>query len=415
MDKPLMYGAPWCSYCEALKKKLVSMDVAFDYKDVDEDGVRAEMNAKTNDNQTIPVLFVGDAYKVNPNDEELRALLAQEEETAVPIEAGTEATSEITAMHDVIMIGAGPTSLAAAVYTSREDIDTLIFEKGIIGGLAAITDMVDNYPGFEEGIEGMQLAEKLQKQAERFGAKIELGEVQSVAKQDDGSFLLQTTSGEMKAKTVLIGTGSEWKKIGVPGENEFYGRGVHNCATCDGAFYRDKKLVVVGGGNSSAQEALFLTKFASHIDIMIRSDKWKASEVLIHEVEKNEKITVHFNTTVEEIVGGEVDGMNKVTGVKVIKDGEPKDIDTDGVFVFIGLKPVTYFLEGSGVEMDEWGFVKTNMKLMTAVDGIFCAGDVRSGATMQIASAVGEGASAALSIREYLENYDRERAHATGK
>jgi thioredoxin reductase (NADPH) len=305
-------------------------------------------------------------------------------------------------MHDVIMIGAGPTSLAAAVYTSREDIDTLIFEKGIIGGLAAITDMVDNYPGFEEGVEGLVLAEKLQKQAERFGAKIELGEVQSIKKVDD-EFILQTTSGEMKSKAVLIGTGSEWKKIGIPGEEEFYGRGVHNCATCDGAFYRDKKLAVVGGGNSSAQEALFLTKFASHIDILIRGDKWKASDVLIHEIEKNDKISVHFNTTTDEILG--TDG--KVSSVKATKNGQPTTFEVDGVFVFIGLKPVTYFLEGSGVEMDQYGFVKTDQKLMTAVPGLFCAGDVRSGATMQIASAVGEGASAALSIREYLENYDR--------
>lgn len=308
--------------------------------------------------------------------------------------------------HDVVMIGAGPTSLAAAVYTAREDIETVLFEKGIIGGLAAITDKVDNYPGFEEGIEGMQLADKLHKQAERFGAKVELGEVQSV-KKDGELFKLQTTSGEITAKTVLIGTGSEWKKLGIPGELEFYGRGVHNCATCDGAFYRDKKLVVVGGGNSSAQEALFLTKFASHIDILIRGDKWKASDVLVHEIEKNDKITVHFNTTTDEIIGGEVDGMEKVVKVIGGREGKKIEFDTDGVFVFIGLKPVTHFLEDSGVEFDEYGFVKTDGKLQTAVPGLFCAGDVRSGATMQIASAVGEGATAALSIREYLEAQER--------
>ena len=312
----------------------------------------------------------------------------------------------LTSVHDVIMIGAGPTSLAAAIYTSREDIGTLIFEKGVIGGLAAITDMIDNYPGFEEGVEGLALADKLQKQAERFGAVIELGEVQSVSKKGE-LFSLLTTSGEMKAKTVLIGTGSEWKKIGVPGEDEFYGRGVHNCATCDGAFYRDKKLVVVGGGNSSEQEALFLTKFASHIDILIRGDKWKASEVLIHEIEKNDKITVHFKTTTDEIVGSEVDGIKKVTKVIGTKDGVKTDFITDGVFVFIGLRPVTGFLKDTGVEFDDFGFVRTDNKLMTNIPGLFCAGDVRSGATMQIASAVGEGASAALSIREYLENYDR--------
>lgn len=305
---------------------------------------------------------------------------------------------------DVVMIGAGPASLAAAVYTSREDISTLLFEKGIIGGLAAITDKVDNYPGFEEGIEGLALSEKLRLQAERFGATIELGEVQSV-KKDKDNFVLSTTSGEVKARSVLIGTGSEWKKLGIPGEQEFYGRGVHNCATCDGAFYRDKKLVVVGGGNSSAQEALFLTKFASHIDILIRGNAWKASDVLVHEIEKNDKITVYFNTAPTEIVGAEIDGMNKVTKVLAVKNGQNTEFVTDGVFVFIGLKPVTYFLEGSGVDCDEIGFVKTDLKLQTNVPGIFCAGDVRSGATMQIASAVGEGASSALSIREYLEKH----------
>lgn len=309
-------------------------------------------------------------------------------------------------LHDVIMIGAGPTSLAAAVYTSREDIETLVLEKGIIGGLAAITDRVDNYPGFPEGIEGMELAENLRKQAERFGATIELDEVQSIKKVGD-AFELKTAIGEYRAKAVLIGTGSQWKKLGIPGELEFYGRGVHNCATCDGAFYRDRKLVVVGSGNSSAQEALFLTRFASHIDILIRGERWKASEVLVHEIEKNEKITVHFNTTTDEIIGGEADGLPKIIKVVGTKDGKKTDFETDGVFVFIGLQPVTYFLEGTGVEFDEFGFVKTDAKLMTSVSGLFCAGDVRSGATMQIASAVGEGASAALSIREYLEGRAR--------
>lgn len=392
-EKAVLYGASWCADCKTLKDQLKSLNIEYVYIDVDIDSNRDELSAKTDNNQSIPVLFVDDKYWVEPEFRQLQEIFN--------IKEGNNNMNET--LHDVIMIGAGPTSLAAAVYTSREDIETLIFEKGIIGGLAAITDMVDNYPGFEEGVVGLDLAEKLQKQAERFGAKIELGEVQSV-KKDGENFTLQTTSGELKAKAVLIGTGSEWKKIGIPGEDDFYGRGVHNCATCDGAFYRDKKLVVVGGGNSSAQEALFLTKFASHIDILIRGDRWKASDVLIHEIEKNDKITVHFLTTTEEIVG--TDG--KVSSVLAIKNGEPTEFVVDGVFVFIGLRPVTYFLEGSGVEMDEFGFVKTDEKLMTAVPGIFCAGDVRSGATMQIASAVGEGASAALSIREYLETYDRD-------
>jgi thioredoxin reductase (NADPH) len=301
-------------------------------------------------------------------------------------------------VYDCVMIGAGPASLAAAIYTSREDLTTLLIEKGVIGGLAAITDMVDNYPGFPEGIPGLKLADNLQAQAERFGATIELDEVLTITKNNE-IFDIKTTMGAFQARTILIGTGSQWKKLGIPGEEEMYGRGVHNCATCDGAFYRDKKLVVVGGGNSSAQEALFLTRFASHIDILIRGDHWKASDVLIHEVEKNPKLTVHFNTTTDEIVS--VDGkISKVIGTK---DGTKTDFVTDGVFVFIGLKPITDYLAGSGVELDEFKFVKTDLKLATNVPGIFCAGDVRSGATMQIASAVGEGAAAALSIREYLE------------
>lgn len=303
-------------------------------------------------------------------------------------------------VHDVITIGAGPTALAAAVYTAREDIETLLFEKGVVGGLAAITDKVDNYPGFPEGIEGLKLADNLRLQAERFGAVIELGEVTSVKK--DGDLVkLETSSGDMYARAIIVATGSEWVKLGIPGESEFYGRGVHNCATCDGAFYRDKRLVVVGSGNSAAQEALFLTRYSNHIDILIRGEAWKASEVLIHDVEDNDKLHVHFNTTTEEIVGAD-NKVIKVVG-KDTKTGELKDYVTDGVFVFIGLKPVTYFLEGSGVELDDFGFIKTDLKLATAVKGIYAAGDVRSGATMQIASAVGEGATAALSIREYLE------------
>jgi thioredoxin reductase (NADPH) len=167
--------------------------------------------------------------------------------------------------HDLVIIGAGPAALSAAIYTCREDIDTLLFEKGAIGGLAAVTDWVDNYPGFAEGLEGLKLSDAMNKQAERFGAKFELGEVLGIST-DGQTKKLDTTSGDIYAKAILIATGSDYNKINVPGEAEYYARGVHYCATCDGAFYRDKKLVVVGGGNSAVQEAMFLTRFATHID-----------------------------------------------------------------------------------------------------------------------------------------------------
>lgn len=303
-------------------------------------------------------------------------------------------------IRDVVMIGAGPSALAAAVYTTREDIDTVLYEKGVVGGLAAITDQVDNYPGFADGIAGLTLADQLQKQAERFGAHIEFGDVSSIRDNGDTKTVV-VDDEEVTARTVLIATGSDYNKLGIPGEAEYYGRGVHYCATCDGAFYRNKRLVVVGGGNSAVQEAIFLTRFTTHIDLLVRSTI-KASEVLQRDLQKyidEGKITVHLQTTSQEIVA--VDG--KVTEVKATKEGAPTTFATDGVFVFVGLKPNTQFLAGSGVELDEYGLIKTDLHLSTNISGVFASGDVRSGATMQIASAVGEGATAALSIREYLD------------
>lgn len=306
-----------------------------------------------------------------------------------------------TKEQEVVMIGAGPSALAAAVYTTRENIDTVLLEKGVIGGLAAITDMVDNYPGFEKGIEGLELAQKLQAQAERFGAKIELGEVKGIKEEGD-RVRVETFEGDYLAKAVLIATGSDYHKLGVPGEKEYYGRGVHYCATCDGAFYKDKRLVVVGGGNSAVQEALFLTRFASKIDMLVRSEL-RASDVLIEKLKKEEKITIHTGITTDEILAGEDNMVNKVVGTDK-ESGEKREFDTDGAFVFVGLDPNTKFLKDTPVELDDRGFIKTDANLMTNMKGVFSSGDVRSGATMQIASAVGEGATAALKIREYIED-----------
>ncbi len=279
-----------------------------------------------------------------------------------------------------------------------------MFEKGVIGGLAAITDLVDNYPGFSQGITGLKLAQEFQAQAERFGAVIELAEVTGIENQG-ATKKVTTTDGDFIGKTVLIATGSSYKKLGIPGEAEYYGRGVHYCATCDGAFYRDKKLVVVGGGNSAIQEGLFLTKFASHIDMLVRSEV-KASEVLQHDLQKAVdagKITVHLGVETKEIIATD----NKVTKVTANQNSKPVDFATDGVFVFIGLLPNTDFLKNSAIKLDDRGFVTTDNSLQTAMPGVFCSGDVRSGATMQIASAAGEGATAALKMREYIEMQER--------
>ncbi len=383
----IFYGAGWCPDSERVKNWLGEHDINYVWKNVDDDQtVVDEMTAKTGGSSIIPVLDIDGEVVINPDEAKLDELL--------------NGGKEKVKYHEVIAIGAGPTALAAAIYTTREDIDTVLIEKGVVGGLAAITDLIDNYPGFEEGIEGMSLSQSLQKQAERFGTQIELAEVQEI--RDEGQYKkIITNDGIYAAKAVLIATGSDYKRLNVPGEEEFYGRGVHFCATCDGAFYRDKRLVVVGGGNSAAQEAMFLTKFATHIDMLVRGEHLKASDVLVKNIENNDKITIHFNTTTDEIVGknGKVVAVKGTDKIK----GETKEFATDGVFVFIGLKPNTGFLKSSGIELDEVGFVKTDKTLQTNIPGIFCAGDVRAGATQQIASAVGEGATAALMIREYLE------------
>lgn len=308
-------------------------------------------------------------------------------------------------LHDVVMIGAGPSALCAAVYTTREDINTILVEKGAVGGLAAITDWVDNYPGFSKGVSGLDLASELQAQAERFGADIRYGDVTGIKVDGDVKYV-QTTDGTLKARAVLIATGSDYKKLGIPGEAEYYGRGVHYCATCDGAFYRGRRLAVVGGGNSAVQEALFLTRFASHIDLLVRS-KLRASDVLQRELDKavsDGHITVHLETIPEAVIAS--DG-SMVNALRVRCGDTTKELPVDGVFVFIGLLPNTGFLKGSGVALDDIGMVITDKNLMTNVSGVFASGDVRSGATAQIASAVGEGATAALKIREYLESQER--------
>lgn len=299
------------------------------------------------------------------------------------------------------MIGAGPSALTAAVYTTRENLDTILYEKGAVGGLVASIDKIDNYPGFPGGVEGYLLAEQFEKQAKEFGAIIEFGEVSGI--RDDGDLKTAIIDGkDVKAKAILIASGSSYRKLGIKGEAENYGSGVHYCATCDGAFYMGKKLVVVGGGNSAVQEAMFLTRFAAHIDILSIGGL-TASDILQKELNKfvdESKITIHINTSVNEIISKD----NKVVSVEAVQDGKKVSIETDGVFVFVGQKPNTEFLANSGIELDDRGFIKTDAKLETSIPGVFASGDVRSGATMQVASAVGEGATAAISIREYLSH-----------
>ncbi|HEX5395085.1 MAG TPA: FAD-dependent oxidoreductase, partial [Candidatus Saccharimonadales bacterium] len=265
---------------------------------------------------------------------------------------------EETKVHDLIIIGAGPAALSAAIYTCREDIGTLLLERGVIGGLAAITDQVENYPGFPDGVSGLELADRLRAQAERFGAKIDYGDVTRIEDAGGVKKVFTADDKQHSAHTVLIATGNNYKRLEAEGEKEFYGKGVHYCATCDGPLYKGKRLVAVGGGNSAAQESLFLAKMADHIDILIRKDEWRASDILVERIKQTPNISVHFNSEINKI-SGEGNFVKKVT-VANSKSNQQSEIAADGVFVFIGLVPNTQFLAGSGVELDERGFVKTD-------------------------------------------------------
>lgn len=309
------------------------------------------------------------------------------------------AASENT-VYDVIIVGAGPTGLAAAVYTAREDLKTLVIDGAIVGGMIATTERVDNYPGFPEGIGGIELGEAMSKQAQRFGAEIKTGLWVESFRQADNLSILKTSDGEVVGKSLLIATGSLYKHLDVPGEDKLEGSGVHYCATCDGPLYRDTHLIAVGGGNSALQEGLFLTKFAKKLTLLVRGPKFRGSDALGSRLLDNPDVDVRFNTSITEIKGDKM-----LSGVTVINNEtkETSDIAADGVFVFIGLLPNTEWL-GNQVTLDDMGFVQVDSSTFaTNLPGVYAAGDVVVGSVGQVAAAVGEGVEAALSIRQYLD------------
>lgn len=300
-------------------------------------------------------------------------------------------------LDDIAIIGGGPAGLAAAIYTTREDLKTTVYEGKALGGWAGLTGTIENYPGFPDGVGGLELSEKMENQAKKFGAEFAIGTMIMGIKAGSSGIELATNNGPKSAKAALITTGSDYKRMGVPGESEFTNRGVHYCGTCDGPLYRGKQLIVVGGGNSAAQESLFLTKFATHITILVRGEKMRASELLQDRLKAvGDKITVVYNSQIQKVL----DDGQRATGVLTNKG----EVLADGIFVFVGLVPNTHWLDDS-VKLDERGFIITDEHFQTSLPGVFAAGDVRSGATGQIASAVGEAVSAALAMREFVEGH----------
>ncbi|MFB7138067.1 thioredoxin-disulfide reductase [Gottfriedia sp. NPDC056225] len=308
-------------------------------------------------------------------------------------------------IYDVIIIGAGPAGMTAAVYTSRANLSTLMMERGIPGGQMANTEEIENYPGFDS-ILGPDLSNKMFDHAKKFGAEYAYGDIKEII---DGKEYKTIVAGkkEYKTRAVIITTGAEYKKIGVPGEQELGGRGVSYCAVCDGAFFKDKELVVVGGGDSAVEEGVYLTRYASKVTIVHRREQLRAQKILQDRAFANEKISFVWNSTIKEING--TDG--KVSSVTLVdtQNGEESEFKTDGVFIYIGMLPLTKPFLSLGIT-NENGYIETNDVMETKVAGIFAAGDVREKTLRQVVTATGDGSIAAQAVQHYIEELMEELA-----
>lgn len=385
----VVYGTTWCPDCQRSKAFLGEQRIHYIWVDIETDLVAADYVQKINDGKRVvpTIVFPDGGILTEPSNAELAQKL------------GIATRAEKT-YYDVIVIGGGPAGLTAALYLSREGFETLVIEKSAPGGQAGVTQIIENFPGFDEGITGAEFADRLTRQAQRFG--VEVLQAQSVTDiRTNGQYREVHTADDTRyaARAVLVATGSRYRRLNVPGEEELIGVNIHFCATCDGAFYKDKNVLVIGGGNSGFEEGLFLTRFAEHVTIVELLPEVKASMVLRNKVSQREDMHVVTNHAVQEFVVQD----GKLAGIRVEDraSGEVSEWQADGVFVFVGLSPNTSFLPPE-IERDRFGFIVTDRMLGTTMPGVFAAGDVRAGATAQIASAVGEGATSALMIREYL-------------
>lgn len=298
----------------------------------------------------------------------------------------------------VIVIGSGPAGLTAAMYAARARLEPLVISGSQLGGQISITYEVENYPGFPEGVAGPELVELMQKQAERFGARLIVDEVSQVTLTEGSPFTVKTFSKEYQADSVVIATGASPNRLGIPGEDSLIGRGVSFCATCDGFFFRDKDVVVVGGGDSAMEEGLFLTRFANKVRVIHRRRELRAGETLKRRAIENEKMSFIWDTVVEEIIGN---GKVEAIRTRNVKSDATEELKTDGVFIFIGHFPNTDLFKGQ-LEMDPLGYLVADERAMTNVPGVFAAGEVQDSIYRQVATSVGQGAMAGMMVERWL-------------
>ena len=387
----VLYGAGWCPDCRRSKAFLGEQRVAFHYVDLEAHPEEDATVERNNDGKRIipTIVFPDGSHLAEPSNEELAEKLGLRRDAAM--------TS-----YDVVIVGGGPTGLTTAIYAARENLRTLVLDRSALGGQAGVTERLDNYPGFPDGIGGADLADRFARQAARYGVELLPAVAVTAIESSGGTATVTTSTGQvLTAGAVLLATGSTYRRTEAPGEADLIGAGVHFCATCDGPFYRDAdEVVVIGGGNSGFEEGLFLTQFARHVTIVERSAAPRASRLLQDKVADHPHMSVLTETAVTRFTKGD-DGKIVSLGLRG-PDGVETDHRTAAAFVFVGLDPNTAWLDGL-VALDPAGFVRTDRMMATSVPGVFAAGDVRSGSTKQLASAVGEGAAAALQIRHHLD------------
>ncbi len=388
-----LYGTNWCSDCKRSKKFLGEQRVHYDFIDIEEDlEGQAIVRELQKGGMTIPtIVFEDGAVLIEPSNAEVAAKLGLE----------TKAKCEF---YDLITVGGGPTALTTAIYAARDGYDVLVIERSGLGGQAGITERLDNYPGFPEGVTGAEFAERIIEQAKRYG--VELLSAQNVVQvgNDLDDHVVETDSGhKYRSNAVLIATGSTYKRLGVPGEDEYIGAGVHFCATCDGPFYKGREVAVIGGGNSAVEEAAFLTRFSPRVTLLVRGSQLTANKIASDKALNSPEMEVLFNTDVVEFKGK--DSHLDTVVYKNNKTGETKELHVPGIFLFIGLSPNSEPFKDIA-KVDAQGFIMTGIDFQTSTEGIFAAGDVRAGSTKQLVSAAGEGAAAALAIREHLRGHD---------
>ena len=391
-DEPVMtvYGAPWCPHCKRVKKFLAAHRVRYANVDIDADP-QAIMRLKEmqDGGQIIPTVVYSDGtHQVNPSDEALARRIG------LILKADRSA-------YDLVIVGGGPTGLAAAIYAAREGIDAVVVDASALGGQAGISDRIDNYPGFPDGISGGELADRFVAQARRYGVELLSAVSVTAVERDRGDLVTSLSSGQqLTSHAVIVATGSTYRRLGVPGEEDFIGAGVHFCATCDAPFYKGaEEVVVIGGGNSALEEGLHLSEFAQRVRVLARSGL-SASPVLQERVRSDPQFAIRTGVDIVELEGG----RGRFTAV-VARDrdsGEILRFPAAAAFVFIGLKPTNSFLSDA-IERDAGGFLVTSPTMETSMGGVFAAGDVRSGSTKQLGSAVGDGITALLMTRRYLE------------